>query len=372
MFFPIYVDVSSLAIKEVGDPIALDSAPDFTAKDRLSPVWPIDKNNIERRWRYGKEGVERELKNGLLKAVREAGRIEIKHLEAPTEFFLPKTLWLNKAFSGARGAGFLKAILGTDDAFSYPKSPYVVQELIRCVTHDKPAAIILDFFAGSGTTLHATVLMNAEDGGKRQCLLVTNNEVEEKRARELQKQGLRPGDSEYEKAGICQNVTWPRCKYSLNGVRDDGTVLAGSYVNGRELKDGFDENIQFFSLAFVDPALVERGDAFEGVLPILWLIAGAIGERESRRGSTPWYIATHSPFAVLIRETKFNEFRKALRDRTDIRCVFLVTDSDDNFAAMRRELGRRYRSIQLYKSYLDNFRINAVDKRAAGDDANSE
>src|SRR5205823_4876459 len=123
----------------------------------------------------------------------------------------------------------------------------------------------------------------------------------------------------------------------------------------------------YLRLDFVDLSLVERGDAFEGILPILWLIAGAIGERESRRGSTPWYIASDSPFAVLIRETKFSEFREALREHREVSCVFLVTDSDDNFAAMRREMVRHYRCVQLYKSYLENFRINTVDKRAAGD-----
>src|SRR6266498_5834592 len=138
-------------------------------------------------------------------------------------------------------------------------------------------------------------------------------------------------------------------------MRDDGTALAGKYPNGRDFRDGFDENIEYFRLDFVDPTLVERGDAFEGILPILWMIAGAIGERESRRGTTAWYIASHSPFAVLIRETKFSEFREALREPRDIACVFLITDSDDNFAAMRRDLGRHYRCIQLYKSYLENF-----------------
>jgi adenine-specific DNA-methyltransferase len=111
---------------------------------------------------------------------------------------------------------------------------------------------------------------------------------------------------------------------------------------------------------------VERGDAFEGIMPILWMMAGAIGERESRRGSSACYIAKHSPFAVLIQETKFSDFEKKLRERKDITHIFLVTDSEDNFALMRRDLGRKYRCVQLYKSYLDNFRINTVDPHAAG------
>src|SRR6266542_5074569 len=186
------------------------------------------------------------------------------------------------------------------------------------------------------------------------------------------KEVLFPGESEYERNGIAENVAWPRCKYVIQGHRDDGSDLAGEYLTGREMKEGLEENIEYFRLDFVDPVDVERGDAFEGILPILWLMAGAIGELESRRGATSWYIAKHSPFAVLIRETKFRDFQKELRDRKDVTTLFLVTDSDDNFTSMRRDLGRRYRCVQLYKSYLENFRINTVDRHSAGEDEASE
>jgi adenine-specific DNA-methyltransferase len=75
---------------------------------------------------------------------------------------------------------------------------------------------------------------------------------------------------------------------------------------------------------------------------------------------------------VLIQETKFRDFQKEVRERQDVRTIFLVTDSDDNFGSMRRELGRRYHCVQLYKSYLENFRINTVDPHAAGHDEESE
>ena len=81
-------------------------------------------------------------------------------------------------------------------------------------------------------------------------------------------------------------------------------LLDGDYLNGRNLQEGFDENLEYLKLDFLDPAQVERGDAFEGILPILWMMAGAIGERESRRGSSPWYLAKHSPFAVLIQRNQ--------------------------------------------------------------------
>jgi adenine-specific DNA-methyltransferase len=232
--------------------------------------------------------------------------------------------------------------------------------------------VILDFFSGSGTTFHAVALMNERDNGQRKCISVTNNEVSEERDQELRKKGLFPGDDEYERHGVANAVTWPRCKYVIQGHRDDGADLPGEYLNGREMKEGFQENLEYFRLDFVDPTEVERGTAFEGILPILWLMAGAIGERESRRGSMPWYISKHSPFAILIQETKLRDFRQQLNGRKDLTNIFLVTDSDDNFAAMRRELGRRYRCVQLYKSYLENFRINTVDPRIASHQEESD
>lgn len=64
-----------------------------------------------------------------------------------------------------------------DKRFPFPKSLYAVHDTIRFFVANKPNALIVDFFAGSGTTLHAVNLLNAEDGGKRRCIMVTNNEV---------------------------------------------------------------------------------------------------------------------------------------------------------------------------------------------------
>lgn len=278
-----------------------------------------------------------------------------------------KTVWKRSRHdAGVHGSGLVKNILGRTEAFSFPKSLYAVDDTIFPFVRSKKHALILDFFSGSGTTFHATALINQRDDGCRRSISVTNNEVSEERHRELSGKGLSAGDDDYDQHGVANAVTWPRCKYVIQGHRDDGTKLAGEYLNGRKLKEGFEENMEYFRLDFLDPAQVERGDAFEGILPILWMIAGAIGERESRRGSVPWYLAKHSPFAVLIQETKFSEFEAKLCERKDISSVFLITDSEDNFALMRRELGRKYHCVQLYKSYLDNFRINTVDRHAAG------
>ena len=127
---------------------------------------------------------------------------------------------------------------------------------------------------------------------------------------------------------------------------------------------GFDENLEYLRLDFLDPSQVARGDAFQAILPILWMMAGCRGEREDSKGSTAWFIPKKSPFAILLKEKEFRSFREKLVERKDIEWVFLVTDSEENFALMRRTLGRKYSCLQIYKSYLENFRLNTPEALA--------
>jgi adenine-specific DNA-methyltransferase len=209
--------------------------------------------------------------------------------------------------------------------------------------------------------------MNWRDGGSRRCICVTNNEVSEEKEKELLLEGLLPGDDGFEKHGVANAVTWPRCKAAITGKRSDGKQLEGTYLGVNsdqstlEFVDGFHENLEYFHLDFLDPAEVARGDAFQAILPILWMMAGCQGAREDSKGSQPWFILKHSPFAVLIKEKEFRAFRERVSVRKDIEWVFLVTDSEENFALMRRALGNKVQCAQLYKSYLENFRLNTPE-----------
>src|SRR5690606_15892401 len=96
------------------------------------------------------------------------------------------------------GTDLLKGLIG-ERAFPFPKSLFAVEDCLRLFVADKPNAIILDFFSGSGTTAHAVMRLNRQDGGRRQCISVTNNEVAADEHAALRKEGLRPGDAEWEK-----------------------------------------------------------------------------------------------------------------------------------------------------------------------------
>jgi adenine-specific DNA-methyltransferase len=337
----------------------------------------VSSRNDEREtWtiRYLMTGTLRAIEAGTIRVVGRGERGEALLESDLIRRTIAKTVW-NRGRHTAGGAGgtyLLQQLLGERNLFSFPKSVYAVIDCLSVAAGDKKNAVICDFFAGSGTTAHAAMLMNRADFGRRRTISVTNNEVSEARAYELAEKTVFPGQSEYEKSGIADRVTWPRLKAAITGVRPDGVRAEGNYSpwpafpEDNPIAEGLRENLEYFRLDFVDPARVERGDAFEGIMPILWMMAGAIGERESRRGSSPWYLAKYSPFAVLIQETKFRDFTEKLGERKQITHVFLVTDSEDNFALMRAELGRKFHCVQLYKSYLNNFRINTVDCHAAG------
>ena len=118
--------------------------------------------------------------------------------------FLPGTQWdiilHNATYHGSQ---LLNKVLG-EKRFDFPKSLYAVHDAIRFFVANKPDALILDFFSGSGTTLHAVNLLNAEDGEHRRCIMVTNNEVSADEAKALTAQGYQPGDEEWEKLGIAR------------------------------------------------------------------------------------------------------------------------------------------------------------------------
>jgi adenine-specific DNA-methyltransferase len=86
-------------------------------------------------------------------------------------------------------------------------------------------------------------------------------------------------------------------------------------------------------------------------------MAGAVGKRQTARGYAKWFIPKDSPFAILIQEDHFRKFEQVVRARDDVCLIAIVTDSVEAFREMATQLPGR-RCIQLYRSYIDNFKIN--------------
>jgi len=181
-------------------------------------IWPISPEGNEKVWKFGLERTRTILREILVK--KKGDSIELyrkKYLN--NEGSLPHTWWDKPDYSARdNGTRTLTNIFGPTKVFDFPKAPEAVKDALIAAGLQSDG-LVLDFFAGSGTTLHATMQLNKEDGGKRQCILVTNNEN-----------------------NICREVTYERNRRVIEGY----TTPKGVQVEG--LKKN---NLRYYSTAFV-------------------------------------------------------------------------------------------------------------------------
>lgn len=127
------------------------------------------------------------------------------------------------------------------------------------------------------------------------------------------------------------------------------------------MQDGFEANVEYFKLGFLDKNAVAMGRQFRELLPLLWLKAGAKGKRPQIAADETiprMLVLPENGFAVLTDCGWFDEFKEAVEEAGDaIKMVFIVTDSENGFLEMTNELPGTA-AYQLYRDFLDNFRIN--------------
>lgn len=391
LFYPIYFDENTGKFVDTGESLPLDMPKEQAPqKEDCFSVFPTKANGQDARWTlsqdtlkklisqglvkfglwqkgwktrtisYLAEGMQKALENGELEVL---GRDEDGSLITGKSFkpVIPLTIWNQPSHgAGDYGSSLLLDIF-LEKRFSFPKSLYAVKDSLDFVVKGKPNALILDFFSGSGTTLHAVNLLNAEDGGHRRCIMVTNNEVSDAEAKEMSKRGLKPGDEKWEKLGIARYVTWPRTVCSIEGHDVNGNPLKGNYIGSDiPMADGFKANAAFFKLGFLDKNAVALGRQFKEMLPTLWMKAGAHGACPALGETVPeMLILPENRMAVLVNERAYMAFAEKLDAHPEIETVFIVTDSDSGYRDMISGLDVK-ESYQLYRDYLDNFRINAV------------
>lgn len=386
-FYPIFVYKDGKKIHSVGEPYYGDDRREIIPPEDTVAIWPIRSNGDEGNWQVSNVNLRLLIAKGYVKlgkfsergmAISYLKRGEINKVESgiyeisgyredgsiisDTEYraIIPGTQWRIASHDASRhGTNLLTQVLG-EKRFSYPKALYATHDAINFVVANKPNALIVDFFAGSGTTLHAVNLLNAEDGGHRRCILVTNNEVSDAESKELTAKDYKPGDEEWDKLGIARYVTWPRTVCSIKGENIKGEPLKGNYIGSDiPMSDGFKANAAFFKLGFLDKNMVALGRQFKELLPVLWMKAGAKNKcPELNIESIPdMMILPKNRFAVLVDEKKYLEFITELDKYPEIETVFIMTDSEAGYRDMISRLENK-NTFQLYRDYLDNFRIN--------------
>jgi len=283
MFYPILIDADRQVAVHAGQYLPIPRNPILGEKtDGYDVAWPIRRDGSYGRWSVGSDTLNELIKKGYVACGKFdikrstwgisyisqpnqlqierggiriinrdpiTGVVEIEYAHGDTR--VVKTVWHRTLHdAGAYGSDMVTAIIGQSRAFSFPKALYSTKDAIASIVRKNKTALIVDFFAGSGTTLHAVNLINAEDDGKRRCILVTNNAVSEAERNELKAADYQPGDAEWEKRGICRSVTWPRTEYSILGKRADGTQLAGEYFTSQTATK--EVNRTFYQLGFVE------------------------------------------------------------------------------------------------------------------------
>jgi adenine-specific DNA-methyltransferase len=194
-------------------------------KSKYNKVFPITDKGVERTWKTTKETFIKLANAGSIVAKKEGGKLVI--YEKLREDQVIKTHWIKKEYHAYHfGTKLLESILGAKK-FDFPKSLYLVMDILRLTS--KRDAVILDFFAGSGTTGHAVLELNNEDGGNRQFILCTNNE---------NNNGNGTG-------GIAESVCFPRIKKVIEGYKDStGNAIAGLGGNLRYYSTEFVNNVK--------------------------------------------------------------------------------------------------------------------------------
>mgnify|MGYP002711970899 CR=1 FL=1 len=269
---------------------------------------------------------------------------------------MPTTHW-EKASHNAQSHGTkLNSRLIPNRKFPFPKSLYAIEDVLRMFVLSKPNATVLDFFSGSGTTAHAVMRLNKQDGGRRRSISVTNNEVSFAEAKKLTKDGFRPGDPEWERLGICDYVTKPRIEAAITGKTPEGEPVKGDYKFTDEfpMADGFEANARFFTLTYEPPTMVRHGLAYKQIAPLLWMRAGQFGRVIESIPDRGWDVA--ESHGVLERTSAAEAFAEAVREAGTVTTVFVVADDDLTFqSAVEKlsDLGVEF--VQLYSTYLNNF-----------------
>ena len=388
LFYPIFVRKDGSTIHSAGEPIALGvDRHHIEAPNGTVAIWPIRSDGSEGNWQtspgslmalhrqgfvrvgkftekgmsisYLKSGEQRKVRDGTYPVTghKPDGSVIVDSPETQKSI-IPTTAWRVGAHDASRhGSNLLKSLI-VERKFPFPKSLYAVEDCLRFFVCAKQNAVVLDFFSGSGTTAHAVMRLNRQTGGRRQAISITNNEVAAEDQKALREQGLRPGDPDWEKNGICEYITKPRIESAVTGRTPNGDPATGAYKFADEfpMADGFSENVEFFTLTYEAPLRVASNREFTKIAPLLWMRAGSQGRRIEDI-SPGWGVA--DAYGVLADLDHSDDFLKAVASGENLKVAFIVTDEDRLFESIAQELPDHVEPVRLYEAYMHNFEIES-------------
>lgn len=364
-FYPVFISTEKhYRVVSVGSPLPEGIDPEsanIVRPDGTEALWPSrhKKNGPYLCWYCSSEGLRDLLKKGLVKVKGHPGNFSVSIFSKPifekiesgelenhivgyeedgsikidppyvATSHLPNLNWSSSDYYTAIGSKLVDTLTGKSKAFPYPKSLYAVEDAIRFFVANKPNALILDFFAGSGTTAHAVMRLNKQDGGRRVCVSVTNNENK-----------------------ICDSVTFPRLKACITGKYPDGSVIEGTYKGGDEssIKEGYEENLEYFKLCYADRENVELGKELPRILPLLWMSSGSkklLTQEEIQECTKAPYMIFDS-FGLITQYRFISEFLNHITNEMEL--IAISTFDDERYQWLASHFAKN--CYQLPQAYV--------------------
>lgn len=325
-FYPIYVkDEAIIGFGEICSNSFHPKRSNIVRKDDVIEVYPIDGKGVERKWCFGRETVEN-IKNELIckKIKREYAIFREK------KDYRWKTVWTDSKYNAnVYGTKLLNNIIETK--FPYPKSLYAVTDCIKAVIHDKNDAIILDFFAGSGTTGHAVMALNKIDKGKRKFILCTNNE-----------------DNNGDGDKIADDMCYPRIKKVIKGYKGllDGKIY--QKLNG---------NLKYFRTSFVpaEPTDKNKIKLTQQATEMLCIKEGTFEGILSKKSFKVFKNSNHYT-GIIFDQVAISDFKKSIKNIKGKFSIYIFSLGDETFDNEFKDLEQKIKLSPIPEAILRVYR----------------
>ena len=404
-FYPIFVDAVTHEYAGIGKPAEIGSSRhDYPIPEGKLAVWPVDTKGNEQIWGlFGDSFVERQengaihlgevdeskeqictvtylqsgpyeqLLNGELEIVGKYANGRIKYATESAKGTKPVSVWMRKEHDSSLYGTILTNSFHGEGRFDFPKSLYLVEDTIRFFVKSKPNATIIDFFGGSGTTAHAVMRLNEQDGGSRNSITITNNEVSLQDNKKFSLQGLQSGDPDWEKYGVYEYATKPRITaaitgktaksnytedvqgyYKYNDFQDE--YLIGDPIpkdKAKQYKDGMKQNVRFFYLDYLKYNDIYLGLSDNELYNIIWLEQG-------QKGEIPQYVKDHyvGHSYIIIRNVSL--MKEALNNINDeIRTIYVHGDKKTS-QQVHRSISPDIDVIPLWDLYINRMKSKTI------------
>lgn len=316
-FYPIFMTEGGKFVKAGAVPKD-DFHPGFQFKKHRNgsiEFWPVDNEGVERKWRYARQSIEEIKKLLTVKKIKEKYEVQICK---PTE--KTRTVWSGPRYDASTyGTRLIRTMVPKCD-FSYPKSLWTVYDCLYVVIGKRKDAIVLDYFAGSGTTGHAVLKLNQGDSGHRQFILATNNEN-----------------------AIAETCTLPRLKAAIAGFEGESAIPA---------------NIRYFKTAFIPKNDVSDDTRRELVRRSTDMICVRENTFDKKHDDKQYKIYSNGKIStgILFDLDAIEEFKKTLASLNHPAHIYVFSLTNDVFADDFSNLKLKHKLCPIPESILEVYR----------------